>query len=180
MDLPIADFEPATQFQDISLFALVRWDSLVAGNQSGIYGLLSGGGTVIHFEVEDNSGRLRSRLKSNDISSNSQMNVGEWILVGFQYNSSEPLQRLFRDGVQRAQSSSNAGTFSLTNRIHRLGSSHDTANNGRLFHGAMAEVVQVTSPLSDGERQKIEGYIMHKWGLEDQLPSDHPYKNNAP
>lgn len=178
LDLPLADFEPS-QFQDISFFALVRWDGLVSGNPSGIYGLLSGS-TVNHFEITDSGGRLRSRLRSNDISSSGTMTTGQWMLVGFQYNSSEPLQRLFRNGVQRAQSSSSAGNFIITDRAHRLGSSHDTASNGRLFHGAMAEVVQVTSPLSDLERQKIEGYMMHKWGLEDQLSSDHPYRNSAP
>jgi hypothetical protein len=29
-------------------------------------------------------------------------------------------------------------------------------------------------------RQKIEGYLAHKWKIEDKLPSDHPYKNDPP
>lgn len=177
-ELPIADFEPS-QFQDISFFALVRWDGLADGNQSGMYGLMSGS-VVNHFEINSENGRLRSRIKSSDITSDNEMPQGEWTLVGFQYNNGDSLQRLFRDGTLRTQRTDNVGNFTLTTRMHRIGSSHDTNDNGRLFHGAMAEVVQVTSPLSDGERQKIEGYIMHKWGLEDQLSSDHPYRNSAP
>ena len=30
------------------------------------------------------------------------------------------------------------------------------------------------------ERQKIEGYLAHKWGLAANLPADHPYKTEAP
>ena len=26
----------------------------------------------------------------------------------------------------------------------------------------------------------MEGYLAWKWAFEDQLPSDHPYKNSAP
>jgi hypothetical protein len=39
--------------------------------------------------------------------------------------------------------------------------------------------------LADGtetttERQKIEGYEAHKWGLTGNLDAGHPYKNSAP
>jgi hypothetical protein len=28
--------------------------------------------------------------------------------------------------------------------------------------------------------EQAEGYLAHKWGLTSNLPSDHPFKNNAP
>ena len=34
--------------------------------------------------------------------------------------------------------------------------------------------------MSDNDRQKIEGYLAHKWGLAASLPADHPYKDAAP
>jgi hypothetical protein len=33
---------------------------------------------------------------------------------------------------------------------------------------------------STTNRQLIEGYLAHKWGLTSSLPNDHPYKNIAP
>ena len=30
------------------------------------------------------------------------------------------------------------------------------------------------------DRQQLEGYLAWKWGLEANLPVDHPYKNAAP
>lgn len=41
----------------------------------------------------------------------------------------------------------------------------------------IAELVFVTSTA---DRQKLEGYLAHKWGLEGSLDSDHPYKSNPP
>jgi hypothetical protein len=33
---------------------------------------------------------------------------------------------------------------------------------------------------SDVNRQKLEGYLAHKWGLGANLPVDHPYKTVGP
>ena len=41
----------------------------------------------------------------------------------------------------------------------------------------VAEFIMVGGEISDSDRQKLEGYIAHKWGLSDNLPSTHPYKN---
>lgn len=54
-----------------------------------------------------------------------------------------------------------------------------TAASLDLFAGDIAEVVYVDT-LSDANRQKIEGYLAHKWGITATLPADHPYKTDAP
>ena len=41
----------------------------------------------------------------------------------------------------------------------------------------VAEFIMVGAEISDGDRQKLEGYIAHKLGLSAILPSTHPYKN---
>jgi hypothetical protein len=46
--------------------------------------------------------------------------------------------------------------------------------------GISAEHVVVSGSLSTLNRQKIEGYLAHKWGLTANLPSDHPYKTVGP
>ena len=48
---------------------------------------------------------------------------------------------------------------------------------GANFYGRYAEVIA----FKDGnDREKVEGYLAHKWGQTGSLPSDHPYKNNKP
>lgn len=48
------------------------------------------------------------------------------------------------------------------------------------WNGTVAELIFVSSVVSDTDRQKIEGYLAWKWGLQGSLPSNHPYKNFAP
>ena len=49
----------------------------------------------------------------------------------------------------------------------------------QFFHGAINEVV-VAETSSATDRQKLEGYLAHKWGTTSSLPANHPYKTSAP
>jgi hypothetical protein len=46
--------------------------------------------------------------------------------------------------------------------------------------GKIAEVIILSSDISEEGRQKIEGYLAHKWGIVSDLPANHPYKTNIP
>jgi hypothetical protein len=47
-------------------------------------------------------------------------------------------------------------------------------------HVKVHEFIVLTSAPTTDERQKIEGYLAWKWGLEASLPSGHPYELAAP
>jgi hypothetical protein len=44
----------------------------------------------------------------------------------------------------------------------------------------LAEALILEGSVSPADRQRIEGYLAHKWGLTANLPNDHPYKTAAP
>ena len=44
----------------------------------------------------------------------------------------------------------------------------------------VAEIIVLYSAVDTTNRQLIEGYLAWKWGLEANLPADHPYKNSPP
>lgn len=46
--------------------------------------------------------------------------------------------------------------------------------------GSLAEVVIVSGLISSTNREKMEGYLAWKWGLQANLPGGHPYKTNPP
>jgi hypothetical protein len=55
----------------------------------------------------------------------------------------------------------------------------------RIFDGNfgaidLAELVVSTSGGEAFERQRLEGYLAHKWGLLSRLPAEHPYKVTPP
>ena len=46
---------------------------------------------------------------------------------------------------------------------------------GHLFSGHIAECIVFTEGINFVNRQKIESYLGHKWGLTDRFPELHPY-----
>ena len=75
------------------------------------------------------------------------------------------------------------GTLQTTGDTYNSGSMSAT-NIGRgqyaIMDGAIGEIVVTSGVLSTDDRQRLEGYLAHKWGLESSLPADHPYKGTAP
>lgn len=53
-------------------------------------------------------------------------------------------------------------------------------NSGGSTDGWVAEVIVLSAVPSSGDREKIEGYLAHKWGLTARLDSGHPYKSSPP
>ena len=51
---------------------------------------------------------------------------------------------------------------------------------GNPVTGDIAEVLVGGATLTSSDREKLEGYLAWKWGLEDNLPSAHPYKTFPP
>ena len=46
--------------------------------------------------------------------------------------------------------------------------------------GYLGSMVYVPAVLSTDDRQKVEGYLAHRYALTALLPADHPYKSAAP
>ena len=55
----------------------------------------------------------------------------------------------------------------------------DTATN-RYADFDMGELLLVGGLLSEQDRQQIEGYLAHKWGLQESLSLRHPYRSAPP
>ena len=48
------------------------------------------------------------------------------------------------------------------------------------YVGTLHVILLVNGALSEAERQKLEGYLASKWGLQALLPAAHPYKSATP
>jgi hypothetical protein len=67
---------------------------------------------------------------------------------------------------------------SAANTVFQIGGRQ--RNETAWFNGTISECVALNRNATTLERQKIEGYLAHKWGLTASLPSDHPYKTVGP
>ena len=96
-------------------------------------------------------------------------------LVGF---SSRTTNRgvVYRDGVQRVD-------FAVSGGVRPnicLGVNGLEVNSGQGLQGSFSEFILLPTEADTNTRQKLEGYLAHKWGLTANLPSHHPYKAVAP
>jgi hypothetical protein len=73
------------------------------------------------------------------------------------------------------ESDAHAVTFAAS-QSSSIGTANGTANP---FDGMIYEIVVCTT-LSTENRERVEGYLAHKWGITARLASDHPYKTNYP
>ena len=46
--------------------------------------------------------------------------------------------------------------------------------------GAMGEIVFAKGDISPADRQRMEGYLAHRWGTQAALPAGHPHKASPP
>lgn len=55
-----------------------------------------------------------------------------------------------------------------------------SGNSTNFINSEFAEIILVQGNVSDGDRQKIEGYLAQKYGTWPSLPATHPYRTIGP
>ena len=95
---------------------------------------------------------------------------------------------IFKNGTSSAMTAQNGGFYSGTTYPH--------TNNARYLNigyrvpvgtypidcwlaGDIGEIVWYQNPVSDTQRQQVEGYLAQKWGLTSSLPSSHPGRSTT-
>lgn len=103
---------------------------------------------------------------------------GQWNIIGNQRDGTT--HNMWNNG-DFTNKSSNTVTSTATNSTRvGIGGYADGSGSQAAANIDIAEIVFYQSALSLSNRQLIEGYLAHKWGLTSSLPNDHPYKSTAP
>lgn len=79
---------------------------------------------------------------------------------------------LYQDGSAIGTPQTNGGG---TGAIYYIGRRESDYHAGML-----CEIIVGTSALSSSDRENLEGYLAHKWGLAGSLPVSHPYRDAPP
>jgi len=85
-----------------------------------------------------------------------------------------------KDGLSTAYTPNNGGTLVPTVAGFSVGSLRGDSVNSYYSNISVAEVIVLSTPPEINNRQQMEGYLAHKWGLTANLPIDHPYKTAVP
>jgi hypothetical protein len=83
--------------------------------------------------------------------------------------------------VNGAAAGSAGLSFGVSSNTDALGFAIGRATNlTQCFQGDLGEVVVVRGALGTDDRQRLEGYLAHRWGLQASLPAAHPYRDAPP
>jgi hypothetical protein len=74
----------------------------------------------------------------------------------------------------------NGSTSDTDSQLVAIGGGGGFDFTAGFFNGDIGELVALPTAASLDTRQRIEGYLAHKWGLTASLPIDHPYKTVGP
>lgn len=69
---------------------------------------------------------------------------------------------------------------SLTIDIGIIGGARVSAAGISWWNGTIAEIIFIASNASQADRERLEGYLAHKWGTQASLPALHPYLTTPP
>ena len=148
--------------QGSSFNSLLSKGSLLSSFTS--YGLRVESGDSLIYKAGQNLNIRGASLPSQDL------------LVGGLRNDSERTLEFYVNGNLRLSSPLGAVANSNNNRALIIGGEGSRVRPGSVRFG---EIIIMPGALSPANRQKIEGYLAHKWGLSAKLPDDHPYKRAA-
>lgn len=69
-------------------------------------------------------------------------------------------------------------SIALREQVYALG--YNQLDSNRDWQGMYCEWIFTDGSEDAATEKQIEGYLAHKWGLAESLPSDHPYKGAKP
>ena len=155
-------------------------DSFWSADGTRTYALSSSDPSSWDGEIDyDGSNSISTGLAKNDFTVSISSNTWTIISIVFNKTGNQIFGRL--NGTTRTS----VDPYSLSMDTNATDVRMMRNRSGQKTNGRMAEYFHVAGvPGSGGTNiddvKKAEGYLAHKWGLEGNLPADHPYKTSAP
>lgn len=182
--LNVADFDPTVTdrslenstvsgfpFQQIDIFYLMKKDTV-----TGDYLFTTNGSGSSQLRGNRDANYDWELVTEDDGQSGVNDNTGDTgvHLLNFRWDGSTLY--LFVDGSSKGTPIAQIGTC-IVDDYFRIGAD---AFGGNGHDGFIGEIVSSIVFHSDEMRQRLEGYLMHKFGIEANLPGGHPYLNSPP
>lgn len=181
-NLPVIVFDGSSSFLEVDLdyLAGTSHSAFVVTRTtvySNIYGAANpaSGSNSLHIGFR-NSTNYRANYWGNQFQTAISSN--------FKRDDGNVLNFIWRQGVGREifangwseGSNTSAGVIGAMAGGGRIGN----VTGDPLYGGEIAEMIFYPTDPAPGERERVEGYLAHKWGLEDHLPPGHPYRLSGP
>jgi hypothetical protein len=164
---------------DYSIFAVVNLSNITSGSMQTIYGNERGtsgekrgpnfgAGQSFEFNADGSS-------RVVDLSF-----IGTGRLQTALISSSSALTAYTNATAYGSATNAYTGPSTDAGPLPRIGGSFGSTNDPRFATGYFHEILFYNSVLTTVQRQKVEGYLAQKWGLQTSLPANHPHKTAGP
>ena len=135
-------------------------------------------GNMYLIDTTDNGGRSFISTVSNGPSLENSPSVSKLMgLYPVGINTKNIAECLYNSSGISIYVNGNISSSNSTNPGFYAGTTNIGAGN---YNGTILELIIYNSVLSTTDRQKIEGYLAWKWGIENTLPLAHPYYSISP
>ena len=161
-----------------ALFILLGISDSAAANGSGFYAV-DAASADFQLQAGPDFPDFRGRVQSSDIG------VGNVLFSGGPHNGPSSYACSFDrsatqfdayvDGINRATSSAYTANLSTAVELMYFANRNESLN----IDGAGGELI-ITEDVTTANRQRLEGYLAHKYNITANLDVSHPYKTAAP
>ncbi|MBD5606310.1 MAG: multicopper oxidase domain-containing protein [Candidatus Eremiobacteraeota bacterium] len=124
---------------------------------------------VTHFDFNNVS---TGRIAANE----TYAGPATWTAAG---SVSGKMQFLRKNGNTLVSSNGPAATVTNANPLV-VGANFNGASVDYPYAGTVGEILVYNRMLTTAETQSVEGYMACKWGLQNRLPANHPYRSTCP
>lgn len=181
----------ANQLYVFALLNPIAYSNYTAGNGYAsqiIFGCNHSGGTfdavfgvgavagVPRFVQFTEDAAINASPYSFNIEATNLISGSPWIIVEWAADSMSSFVKYFYNG-----SSFGSGYSPGSGKMNMVDSfvGHE-ASFGLGYNGFMAELMVFPSLVVQSDRERIEGYLAWKYGIQTNLPPDHVFRNSAP
>ena len=161
---------PITLFMVLKPHTLNTDDRILSINGNSYLGCLRFGSST---SLELYNGSWLSINSTTALSPNQNTLIS--LTIDSSHNAAATLNGVSQNTLSSSQFLSNGVSTNLGGKLF-IGAT----GYGNTYDGEFSEVILTSTALPTTERQKIEGYLAHKWGLTGTLASAHPYKLGLP
>jgi hypothetical protein len=155
--------------QNASAPSWTDYNYILKGNTSSDFFIFYGNNPGKHFATFTGTSAGWNDLNSNSppISVTSTTLVTGMVISG-------SVMTPYYSGIAMSTKTGTTGNFSGI----ALADAYIVGQNftGQNWNGLIYEVIIIPTAVTTFERQQIEGYLAHKWGVQATLPASHPYR----
>ena len=111
---------------------------------------------------------------------NAIQELNTWYIVGIVSDIGSAANTSVNGFFINGSYSANSTTLSANTSTDLIIGAKSSGSLMNMFNGYMTEVIIYQGELTTSDRQKVEGYIAHKFGVQTNLPLTHPYRTIKP